>query len=253
MILIGNLMEITIKKVPLEEIGHFRNQFLHENNFQFVCNKYHDYGWADTYLFKDGEEHIGYGSVWGTDRRQDRDTIFEFFLIQPFRNFTHSIFPRFIDATKAIYIESQSNDLLLTAMLYEYAQNVHAEAILFEDHYKTDFSIPETIFRPRKFDDAPENDSNFFVESHGLIVASGGLMLNYNFPYADIYMGVKEEFRQRGLGSYIVQEIKKAAYAAGRVPSARCNIDNKISKSTLLKAGFKVCGFRLKGLIRPLQ
>jgi len=58
---------------------------------------------------------------------------------------------------------------------------------------------------------------------------------------------VKENFRQKGFGSLIVQELKKEAYRIGRVPAARCNIKNKISKATLLKAGFRVCGNILIG------
>ncbi|WP_149241367.1 GNAT family N-acetyltransferase [Dyadobacter sp. 32] len=246
-------MLINIHKSALEEVLHFRNQFLHENNFQFICNKCHDYGWADTYLFWANDMQIGYGAVWGTDRREDRDTIFEFFISPPFRKHTHLIFPKFATITKAIYIESQSNDVLLTSMLYEYATNIRAEAILFADHYQTNFDIPGTVFRPRQYDDNSDDSSDFFLEAEGRIVASGGLMLNYNFPYADIYMDVKAPFRQKGYGSVIVQEIKKVAYAAGRVPAARCNISNQISKATLLKAGLKICGFRLKGDLKALQ
>jgi RimJ/RimL family protein N-acetyltransferase len=63
-------------------------------------------------------------------------------------------------------------------------------------------------------------------------------------------MEVKENFRRKGLGSFIIQELKKACYLAGRVPAARCNIRNKASRATLLKAGLKVCGFMLKGDIK---
>ena len=55
-----------------------------------------------------------------------------------------------------------------------------------------------------------------------------------------------------GYGSYILQEIKKACYHAGRVPAARCQITNKASKSTLIKAGMKICGFMLAGRIMML-
>jgi RimJ/RimL family protein N-acetyltransferase len=81
-------------------------------------------------------------------------------------------------------------------------------------------------------------------------VASGGIMLNYNIPYADLYMQTREEFRQQGYATLIVQELKKIAYEMGRVPAARCNIHNRISQATLEKAGFRVCGFRLKGALQ---
>ena len=78
-------------------------------------------------------------------------------------------------------------------------------------------------------------------------------MLNYNFPYADIYMEVKENYRGRGYCGLIVQELKKLVYAQGRVPAARCNIKNQLSKSCLQKAGFKPCGFLLKGEIPVIK
>jgi GNAT superfamily N-acetyltransferase len=243
-------MDFDITKTSLSEIADLRKQFLHANRIQFICNKCHDYGWADTYLFSLNGNKIGYGSVWGTDHRQDRDTIFEYYLIAPYEKHASSIFSAFITTTNTTYIESQTNDPLLTAMLYEYADNIKAETILFADHHKTDLSFPGIAFRPRKFDDDTNDNSDFFLEAEGQIVASGGLMLNYNFPYADIYMQVKEPFRQLGYGSFIVQELKSVAYAAGRVPAARCNINNHMSKATLQKAGFSVCGFRLKADMR---
>jgi predicted GNAT family acetyltransferase len=75
-------------------------------------------------------------------------------------------------------------------------------------------------------------------------------MLNYNFPYADIYMDVKENYRKKGFGSLMVQELKKEIYCMGRVPAARCNVSNYASKSTLIRAGFIPCGHRLKGVIK---
>src|SRR6185312_7850035 len=93
----------------------------------------------------------------------------------------------------------------------------------------------------------------YYLQQDGEVVATGGFFLNNNKPYADIYMEVKEPFRRRGFGSLIVQELKKEIYKLARVPAARCNIDNKASKPTLLKAGFKVCGARLKGAIKGKQ
>lgn len=244
-------MEVKVIKTPLEDVRAFRTIFLHTLNAQFVCNKCHDYGWADTYLFLLNGERAGYGAVWGTDRREDRDTIFEFFLTEPFRHLMDIIFPQFIATSGTQLIECQSNDLLLTSMLYAYTENIHAEAILFRDDAVTKLDVPGAVFRKRsRDDDMGDDDSDYVLVLDGKIAASGGLMLNYNVPYADIYMSVKEPFRKKGLGSLIVQELKREAYLMGRVPAARCNIQNRASKATLLKAGLQPCGFRLKGHIR---
>jgi GNAT superfamily N-acetyltransferase len=242
-------MNIKIIKTGLQEIQLLRNLFLHENQFQFIYNKCHGAGWADTYLFMADEIKIGYGSVWGKDKREDRDAIFEFYLINPFRKLSNIVFPQFISACGATFIECQSNDVLLSTMLYQYAQNINAEAILFEEHYQTNLHITDTIFRKQKPEDNPGDEEEYVLEHSNTIVATGGFVKNYNLPYIDIYMEVKEPFRKKGFGSLMVQELKKEAYLMGRVPAARCNIKNNTSKATLLKAGLQICGFILVGSI----
>ncbi|HWV29748.1 MAG TPA: GNAT family N-acetyltransferase [Dyadobacter sp.] len=247
-------MRVCVSKIGLDGIRDLRTMFLHENHFQFVCNKCHDYGWADTWLFRIDNVRVGYGSVWGTDRRQDRDTIFEFYLLPPYRKHASIVFEEFQMHCKAIWIESQSNDIFLTTMLYRFCENSFAEAILFEDDFQTSFEVPGAIFRKRsEYDPMDGDESEYVIDVGGEIVASGGLMLNYNIPYADIYMQTRESYREKGYATYIVQELKRMAYKMGRVPAARCNIGNRVSQATLEKAGFRVCGFRLKGAIRVLE
>ena len=52
--------------------------------------------------------------VFGENKREDRDRIFEFYLIEPFRKFASTVFLKFIEASKVSFIECQSNDLLLS-------------------------------------------------------------------------------------------------------------------------------------------
>jgi RimJ/RimL family protein N-acetyltransferase len=244
-------MEFKVTKCSLPIIQPLRVLFLHESNFQFVCNKCHDFGWADTYFFTADGVEIGYGSVWGTDRREDRDTIFEFYLLPAYRKSAHLVFPLFHAACGATLIECQTNDPLLASLLYTFTINIQAEAVLFDEHYITTLAVPGVTFRKREEgDEMGDDDSTYVLERNGEIVASGGFVWSYNMPYIDIYMQVKEPYRQQGLGSLIVQELKKEAYLLKRVPSARCNISNHRSKATLLKAGFKVCGYRMKGTIQ---
>jgi GNAT superfamily N-acetyltransferase len=68
-------------------------------------------------------------------------------------------------------------------------------------------------------------------------------------PYGDIYMEVAEPFRSRGLGSFLVQELKRVCYEGGNVPGARCNPRNVASRKTLQKAGFVPCGHILNGSV----
>ena len=61
----------------------------------------------------------------------------------------------------------------------------------------------------------------------GAIVATGGIATHYNPPYGDLFMEVDEPHRRRGYGSYLIQELKRACYEMGRVPAARCNVDER--------------------------
>ncbi|MGN6211271.1 GNAT family N-acetyltransferase [Parafilimonas sp.] len=242
-------MEINILKTDVQQIQLLRNLFLHENHFQFVYNKCHLYGWADTYSFIIDDVITGYGAVWGKDRREDRDTIFEFYIIDTFRKYTNNIFGKFKDACGATFIQCQTNDALLSSLLYEHTANINAEAILFEDNFQTNFFILQLSLEKDKRENNNPNDCAYILKLQDETVATGGLMLNYNLPYADVYYEVKEDYRRKGFGSFMLQQLKKEAYKMQRVPAARCNIKNTISKSALLKAGFKICGFIVTGEI----
>jgi hypothetical protein len=68
---------------------------------------------------------------------------------------------------------------LQSEILFENARNINAEAILFEDGFQTELSIPDTLFKKNSGnDDGPE----YVLEHAGQIVASGGYVKNYNFP-----------------------------------------------------------------------
>lgn len=237
-------MEPEVHKVPLHEIQDLRDLSLKENNFQFVHDKCHGAGWADTYIFLMENNPVGYGSVWGKDDRKARDTIFEFYLLRPYRKFASIIFPKFRMISGAEFIECQTNNLLQSEMVFEFARNIYAEAILFEDSFKTNLCVPHVLFKKNTNDnEGPE----YVLEHAGQTVASGGFVRNYNFPYIDMYYEVGEAYRNMGFGSLITQELKREAYHLKRIPAARCNINNHASKATLLKAGMKVCGHMLVG------
>ena len=85
------------------------------------------------------------------------------------------------------------------------------------------------------------------VECEGVAVATGGALFHYNPPYGDIYMEVDEAHRHRGFGSYLVQELKRVCYEMGKIPAARCGVDNVASQRTLQKAGLLPCGRMLLG------
>jgi hypothetical protein len=70
---------------------------------------------------------------------------------------------------------------------------------------------------------------DWVVESQGAVVATGGFYCHYNPPYGDIFTEVAEPARLQGFGSYLVQELKRACYEAGKKPAAGCNPGNLAS------------------------
>jgi GNAT superfamily N-acetyltransferase len=164
------------------------------------------------------------------------------------------LFSALLRASGAILLEVQSNDSLATAMLHTFAQNVTSESILFHDKLTTSLLPPGATFRAATAADTPDVPRDQLkwhgvVEVEGKVAATGGILFHYNRPYGDIYMEVVESFRRRGLGSFLVQELKRVCYESGNVPGARCNPGNVASRRTLQKAGFVPCGHILNGSV----
>ena len=239
-------------KTELEQILIFRRLFLQEHNCQIRYNAMHERGWSDSYLLLLNKVEVGYGSVNAQDIRGTRQTIFEFYLVPHVRHYANLLFRELLISSGATLIESQSNVLLLTSMLYEFSENINAPVVLFEDHQVTDYIIPGLTFRTLGENEQiyADDPGRYVLELRGEVIANGGFLLHYNMPFADLFMDVKEEHRRKGYGSYLLQEVKKQCYLAGRIPAARCNVTNPASKATLLKAGLQVVGHMLIGNVK---
>jgi GNAT superfamily N-acetyltransferase len=248
-------MTINIEKVVLEKILPLRSLFLAETNRQIRYNACHERGWSDSYLLLVDGRAIGYGSVKGREI-PDRDTVFEFYVIPPFRHHASELFAAILAAAQPRFIECQSNTPLLPPMLFEFARNISADTVLFEDHCVTSLQLPGAYVRPKRADDrifghAAEPQGDYVVELDGEIVATGGFLLHYNHPFADLYMEVREDCRRRGVGSFLLQEVKRECYLSGRIPAARTDVRNLASRACLSRAGLRLCGFMLTGEVLP--
>ena len=91
------------------------------------------------------------------------------------------------------------------------------------------------------FEHTHEPVGEWCVERGGEIVATGGIATHYNPPYGDLYMEVAPLHRGRGLGGWLIQQLKQVCYETGLVPAARCNQMNVASRRTLERAGMLPC------------
>ena len=247
-------VQLEVRKVTLKDIEPLRLLYLQEMNVQVRFNKCHDRGWSDVYLVTLNGVAIGYGAVKGLEELTDRDAIFELYLVPPHRSMLRTAFVHLVAASGVRHVECQSNDMLVTAMLYQFGRDIHADAILFADHAVTAWQKPDVQFRAFRdgddvFDHAGEPSGDFVLDREGEIVATGGIVRSYNMPFADLYMEVKESHRRRGYGTFLVQELKRQCYQEGRLPAARCNVKNAASQATLLKAGLTMNGFVVRGVV----
>jgi hypothetical protein len=157
-------MMTTFQKVGLEAILPLRALFLEEASRQVRYNAAHERGWSDSWLLTADDGPVGYGSIKGREI-PDRDTVFEFFVIPSFRGRASSVFQQLLAAARPAFIECQSNDPLLSAMLFEFAHNISSDEVLFEEHSVTDLVVPDVLVRRRQDGDeifplAPNRSEN---------------------------------------------------------------------------------------------
>ncbi len=79
----------------------------------------------------------------------------------------------------------------------------------------------------------------FVLYDRQVLVATGECIANHTqTPYTDLGMIVATSYRGRGLGSYILIQLKKHCYESGWKPICSCTAHNHASKKAIEKAGF---------------
>ncbi len=252
-------MRIDVRQVDVAKIHALRDLYRQEMNCQIVHDSLHRRGFNDSYLIWVDGKIAGYGTVTsGQDEHKvfERGILNEFYLLPTYKAFAVPVFRQLLTTSQAKEMMAQTNDVLLMLMLYDFATDISSDRILFHDAFTTNLSLPDAVFRQATKADADrilknqlDPESDWLIEAAGNIVATGGFLTHYNPPYGDIYMAVAESHRRRGYGSYIVQELKRVCYEAGRRPAARCNAANVASRKSLEKAGLLPCARIMSGRI----
>jgi GNAT superfamily N-acetyltransferase len=244
-------------RVELRELDGMREMYRHEMSCQVIHDSIHPRpGWSQEYLLTESGAKVGYGSVAVAGPWQGKPTLYEFYVLPQHRGRMFDLFIALLTASEATAIETQSNDPLLTTMLHTFAPAVSSESILFHDKFTTSHAPPDATFRKARPEDAPQvahqeldSGATWVVVVGEAVAAAGDILYHYNRPYGDIYMKVGELYRRRGIGTYLVQELKRVCYEGGSIPGARCNPKNIASRQTLQRAGFVPCGHILTGTV----
>ncbi len=252
-------MNIECRPTELPGIAQLRDIYRHEMHCQVMYDSLHVRpGWTTPYLLTIDGAVAGYGAVAHAGPWKDKPTIFEFFVLPAQRHRTFHLFAAFVEACGTRQLETQTNNPFLGVMIHSLCPSVTAEAILFEDRMTTCLNVPGAAVRQVTPADAAriaamqlDGEARWLLQLGEDIVGTGGILYHYNRPYGDIFMAIAESFRRRGLGAFLVQELKRICYEGGSIPAARCNVNNVASRLTLQKAGFVPCGHILTGALPP--
>lgn len=246
---------LAVRATELEEIAPLRQQYRDEMNCQIIFDSIHGRpGWTQEFALEVGHELIGYGSMAISGPWREKHALYEFFVQREHRMRSFELFTKLLTACNADTIETQTNIPSLLVMLHVFAHSIRSESILFEDQFQTSLAPENAAFRAVQPEDIEalkkhelDDSAGWVATVNGEIAGAGDILYHYNRPYGDIYMKVAEPFRRRGIGAYLVQELKAVCRKGGSVPAARCNINNLPSRSTLQRAGFVPCGNLVSG------
>ncbi len=234
-----------------------RIRYRQEMNCQIVHDSIHRRAnWSTTYALHVDETMAGFASVAIGGPWTGTPTLVEFYVLPAYRQHAFHLFEVALSASAVRLMSAQSNDLLLAVMLHTYARDIRSEKIVFHDRFTTTLPPNGGSLEQVTSDEVTrvaiaerQGGTEWRLQIDGEPVATGGILFHYNAPYGDVYIDVAEPFRRRGLGSYLLQELKRVAYELGTVPCARCNPDNVPSRKALQKAGFVAYAHMLNGSI----
>lgn len=250
-------MHVSARLVAASEVLPLRTKFREEMNNQIMHDSLHERkGWTQSYLLEFDGIAAGFGGVAIGGPWKDKPTVFEFYVPPHCRSRLFDLFEALLAASGARFFEVQTNEPCLPIMLHVHGRDIASESIVFADQFTTALPANGALFRcttsdaeARQCIEERAGGPEAVLEIDGKEVAKGGILFHYNRPYGDIHMEIAEPFRRRGMGSYLVQELKRLTYELGAVPAARCNTDNVASRRTLQRAGFVPCAHILVGSI----
>jgi GNAT superfamily N-acetyltransferase len=251
-------MKAWAERATMAEVSGSHARYLREMNCQVVHASLHTrQGWTEEYVLRLGERSVGHGSIavggpWAGTR-----TVFQFFVEAGVRADAFPLFDTWVESAKATHVLAQTNDPLLRPMLGLRMRDVGIEKRLFADGGATDLPSHGAVFRRVSasevgavFAHQLEPVGEFVLEVDGAIAATGGVLYHYNPPYGDVFMEVDSRFRRRGFGAFLVQELKRVCRESGKVPCARCDVENDASRRTCERAGFVQVGEIVSGRLR---
>ncbi|OOM81601.1 GNAT family N-acetyltransferase [Clostridium sp. BL-8] len=190
----------------------------------------------------------------------DKDKVlYEFYLNDEVVTFAQDIFKTLLEEEYFIAAECKSFDYLLMSLCLDFNKKAFCSGYLFRNFVNVKNSLngfKNICFRlanlkdKEKISDMSEDffenleeqiltEEIFVLYSDEILLAAGVAQKVFrSMDYYDIGMIVKKEYRNRGIGTYIITKLRENCCAHNVVPICGCWYYNHASKRTLEKAGF---------------
>lgn len=241
------------KTESLADIKQLRDDYINDLPYPQELHLEEMISMCDYYFLEDRNETLGYFCV-----KPDK-VLYEFYLKKHVLTSAQHLFKELIDKGYFIAAESKTFDNLLLSLCMDFNIKAYCTAYLFRDFTKKACSpngfdnlsfrqaIPEDLQNivdiSGSFFEAPEesilkNEIFVLYENANLLGAGSCKRVYSSKNYFDIGMVVSENFRNRGIGSYIIKELTDYCVATGKQPVCGCWYQNHASRKALEKAGF---------------
>ena len=258
-------MFIDIERVDLDAVAQLRAQYLTDLADYVVYEA--PLFQATTHFFRvsTDAEDIGYLVF-----KPDRKLVVEGWFPRELRVLGLAISAAWIGLKGATRIRAKTNDAFLHQLLVRCCETRSVESLHFEYRTRRVLRIEgarlrqaatedlrdlaEILCTPEarelELDDESElrglvagGETYWALELEGKVVGVGAIWRNrLQDRCVDIGMAVHPKWRQRGIGSYILQETVKVCEGGNLVPRAGCFADHAVSRRTLERAGFELLG-----------
>lgn len=205
------------------------------------------------YIFYDNK-NIGHLSI------NNEKMLLQFEIFDNFTTYSNEVIKYLIENSiiNGAFVSTKENNYL--SLCLDFLKDLSIESYLFEDIERKEIDLKG--FKDLVFRYANVNDIDIIIEKCGLpykgyydeLIKNGQLFVLYiknsflglgefrihkiHSKYADIGMIVAEEYRKKGVGTYILYKLKEHCYKNNVIPIASCDYKNIASKKTLIKAGF---------------
>lgn len=220
---------------------------------------------ATFWEIQDREQHVGYFCI-GSNNSLLRFHLLENYQFENYRARSQEIFRWIVSTYDIQYAIASTIEPLYFSLCLDAQIGIELHSYLFRDNQRIELpsSLNRGIFRRAEKSELADivgfyrantegpgewiepflhkrlnREELFVLYDQQTLVATGECIPSQQQPpYADLGMVVAQSHRRRGLGSFMLTQLKHHCYEAGWKPICSCAADNHASKKAIEKAGF---------------